>query len=134
MGLFSGKRPADLGVRDGRLKPPPATPNCVSSQVTEGYAAIAPLTYRSSREAALMAIAEIVRATPRTRIVTQTNDYLYAEYTSPLMGYVDDVEFYFPSDQKIVHVRSASRLGYSDLGVNRKRVEDIRARLAARGV
>lgn len=134
MGLFSGKRPADLGVRDGKLKPPPTTPNCVSSQVTEGYAAIAPLEYRTTREAALMALAEIVRATPRTLIVTQTNDYLHAEYTSALMGYVDDVEFYLPPDRKIVHVRSASRLGHSDLGVNRKRIEDVRAKLAARGV
>lgn len=134
MGLFSGKRPGDLGVRDGKLKPPPASPNCVSSQAQDATHAIAPLAYRTTAEAALKAIAGIVRATARTRIISQTNDYLYAEYETALMGYVDDVEFWLPPGEKIVHVRSASRLGYSDLGLNRKRVEDIRQRLAAAGV
>lgn len=134
MGLFSGKRPSDLGVRDGKLKPPPKSPNCVSSQAQDETHAIAPLGYRTTAEAALKAIAGIVRATPRTRIISQTNDYLYAEYETALMGYVDDVEFWLPPGEQIVHVRSASRLGYSDLGLNRKRVEDIRQRLAAAGV
>ncbi len=134
MGLFSGKRPSDLGVRDGKLKPPPSSPNCVSSQAQDETHSIAPLAYRSTAEAALKAIAEIVRSSPRTRIISQTNDYLYAEYETALMGYVDDVEFWLPPGEKIVHVRSASRLGYSDLGLNRKRVEDVRQRLAAAGV
>jgi uncharacterized protein (DUF1499 family) len=133
VGIFSGKRPADLGVRDGKLKPPPESPNCVSSQARDATHGIAPLAYKGTAAAALQALAEIVRATPRTRIVSQTNDYLYAEYETALMGYVDDVEFWLPPGEKIVHVRSASRLGHSDLGVNRKRVEDVRARLAASG-
>ncbi len=133
MGLFSGKRPSDLGVRNGKLKPPPATPNCVSSQAQGGYHAIAPLQYHGTRESALAALLGIVRATPRTRIVEQTPDYLYAEYVSALMGYVDDVEFWFAPEGGIVHVRSASRVGHSDMGVNRQRIEDIRARLAAAG-
>jgi uncharacterized protein (DUF1499 family) len=134
MGLLSGRRPSDLGVRDGKLKPAPSSPNCVSSQAPDPAHAIAPLAYGTTPEAALKAIAEIVRNTPRTRIVSQTNDYLYAEYESALMGFVDDVEFWLPSGQKIVHVRSASRLGYSDLGINRKRIEDVRSRLTASGV
>lgn len=129
MGLFSGKRPTDLGVRDGRLKPAPSSPNAVSSQATTEYHRIAPLNYRGTREQALAALKTIIENTPRTRIVEVKPDYLYAEYTSKLMGYVDDVEFYLPPDQKIIHVRSASRLGRSDFGVNRKRIEDIRARL-----
>lgn len=133
MGLFSGKRPTDLGVRDGRLKPVPSSPNAVSSQAEGGYHAIAPLEYRGSRESAFAALLGVVRATPRAQVVSQTADYLYVEYTSALMGYVDDVEFWFAPDRKVIHVRSASRLGHSDLGVNRKRVEDIRARLAAAG-
>ena len=133
MGLFSGKRPTDLGVRDGKLKPPPTSPNCVSSQAQDTTHAIAPLAYKGTAEAALKAVAEIVRATPRTRIISQTNDYLYAEYETALMGYVDDVEFWLPPDAKFIHVRSASRLGHSDLGLNRKRIEDIRQRLAADG-
>lgn len=130
MGLLSGRRPADLGVKDGRLKPAPASPNAVSSQATGGYHLIAPLTYRASRESALAALKAIIENTPRTRIVETRPDYLYAEYTSKLMGYVDDVEFYLPPDEKIIHVRSASRLGHSDLGANRKRIENIRARLS----
>lgn len=130
MGLLSGKRPADLGVKNGRLKPAPASPNAVSSQATSEYHQIAPLTYRASRESALAALKAIIENTPGTRIVEARPDYLYAEYTSKLMGYVDDVEFYLPSDEKIIHVRSASRLGYSDLGANRKRIENIRARMA----
>ncbi len=130
MGLLSGKRPADLGVRDGRLKPAPASPNAVSSQASTGYHRIAPLTYRASRESALAALKAIIENTPRTRIVESRPDYLYAEYTSKLMGYVDDVEFYLPPGEKIIHVRSASRLGNGDLGANRKRIENIRARLS----
>ncbi len=131
MGLFPGKRPNDLGVRDARLKPPPSSPNAVHSQVTEGYHAIAPLRYRGPREAAMRALAGIVRGTPRVTIITQTGEYLYAEYQTALLGFVDDVEFWFPPDDGIIHVRSASRLGSSDFGVNRRRIEAIRTRLAA---
>ncbi len=134
MGLFTGKRPTDLGVKDGRLKPVPDSPNAVGSQARSGYHAIAPLTYASARERAMPALIQIVAGTPRTRIVTQSPDYLYAEYTSALMGFVDDVEFWFEPGAKLIHVRSASRLGYSDFGVNRARIEDVRRRLAAAGV
>ncbi len=81
----------------------------------------------------MKALRTIIEGTPNTRIVETRPDYLYAEYTSTLIGFVDDVEFYFPPNAKIIHVRSASRLGHSDLGVNRKRVESIRARLAQSG-
>ena len=131
MGLFPGKRPNDLGVRNGRLKPPPSSPNAVHSQVTEGYHAIAPLRYQGTREAAMRTLAGIVRETPRVDIVTQTGEYLYAEYQTALLGFVDDVEFWFPPADGIIHVRSASRLGSSDFGANRKRIEAVRARLAA---
>jgi len=83
---------------------------------------------------AIEALAKIVEATPRARIITRSADYLYAEYESALFGFVDDVEFYFEPGAKRVQVRSASRVGYSDFGVNRARVEDIRRRLAASGV
>ncbi len=133
MGLLSGKRPSDLGVRNGNLKAPPSSPNAVSSQVAGGYHQIAALVYKGSKEQAMKALKAIVESTPNTRIVETKPDYLYAEYTSALMGFVDDVEFYFPPNGKIIHVRSASRLGHGDLGVNRKRIEAIRARLAQAG-
>jgi uncharacterized protein (DUF1499 family) len=134
MGLFSGTRPGDLGVTNGRLKPSPSSPNAVSTQAQDTPHAIAPLTYSSSRERAMDALVKIVEATPRTRIVSRTRDYLYAEYQSALMGFVDDVEFWFEPNAKLIQVRSASRLGYSDFGVNRARIEDIRRKLAASAV
>jgi uncharacterized protein (DUF1499 family) len=133
MGLFSGKRPAGLGVKNGNLKAPPSSPNAVSSQATDGHQ-IAPLAYQGAQEQAMKALKAIVESTPNTRIVETRPDYLYAEYASALIGFVDDVEFYFPPSGKIIHERSASRLGYSDLGVNRKRIEAIRARLVQAGV
>lgn len=133
MGLLSGRRPDDLGVRDGKLKPVPDSPNAVSSQATTAYHAIEPYAYSGTRERALDALAEVVGAMPRTTIVTRREDYLHAEFASALLGFVDDVEFYLPPDRKIVHVRSASRLGHSDLGVNRTRVEEIRRRFKAAG-
>ncbi|MGH8768119.1 MAG: DUF1499 domain-containing protein [Burkholderiales bacterium] len=134
MGLFSGKRPNDLGVRNGLLKPVPASPNAVSSQASGGYHQIAPLRYNGTSEPAMAALKSVIESTPRTSIVEERADYLYAEFTSKLIGYVHDVQFYFPPNEPLIHVRSASRLGYSDFGVNRKRIEDIRAKLTAAGV
>jgi uncharacterized protein (DUF1499 family) len=131
MGLLSGKRPTDLGVKNGNLRPPPSSPNAVSSQATGGYHQIAPLTYKGTREQGMKTLKAIVESTPNTRIIEARPDYLYVEYATTLLGFVDDVEFYLPSGGQIIHVRSASRLGYSDLGVNRKRIEAVRARLEA---
>src|SRR5687767_1935839 len=117
---FSFRRPTNLGVREGRLAPCRSTPNCVSSQADpsdrEHY--IEPL--RASMEE----VRNAVEALPRTRIVLAHPDYLYAEFRSKLLGYVDDVEFFF--DGAVVQVRSASRVGRRDFGVNRDRVEKIR--------
>lgn len=130
---FSGKRPTTLGVKDGKLSACPSSPNCVSSQAPDGDAEhkIAPIPYTSSPEEALAAIKSIVQGMDRTAIITETEDYLYAEFTSALMGFVDDVEFFVDPTAQVIQVRSASRLGQSDLGVNRKRIEDIRAQFRA---
>jgi uncharacterized protein (DUF1499 family) len=133
MGLLSGKRPTDLGVKNGRLKPAPRSPNAVSSQADDVQHKIAPLSYQSLQAQAMEALVKIIEATPRTRIVTRSTDYLHAEYESALLGFVDDLEFYFEPGSKRVQVRSASRLGYSDFGVNRARIEDIRRRLSGSG-
>jgi uncharacterized protein (DUF1499 family) len=130
MGLLSGKRPADIGVRGGKLKAPPSSPNAVSSQATGGYHQIAPLAYRGSQEQAMKVLKAIVESAPNARIVETKPDYLYAEYASALLGFVDDVEFYLDETARVIQVRSASRLGRSDFNVNRERVESIRARLA----
>ena len=126
---FSGERPTRLGLDHGLLAPCPTTPNCVSSQSQDSQHQIAPLTYTGSPAAAIQQLKTLISELPRTEIIQATDHYLYAEFTSALMGFVDDVEFYVEPENHQIQVRSASRLGESDLGVNRKRVEAIRAKL-----
>jgi len=127
----SGTRPANLGVQNGMLAPCPSTPNCVSSQSRDPEHVVAALTYRSSSTEAMAKLKRIVLAMPRAVIVTETPVYLHAEFTSAVMRFVDDVEFSLDETAKAIQVRSASRLGRSDFGVNRKRVEEIRAKWMA---
>ena len=127
----SGTRPANLGVQNGMLAPCPSTPNCVSSQSKDPEHAVASLTYQSSSTEAMAKLKRIVLAMPRTVIVTETPAYLHAEFTSAVMRFVDDVEFSLDETAKAIQVRSASRLGRSDFGVNRKRVEEIRTKWMA---
>ena len=132
MGIFNfaGDRPTDLGVKEGNLAPCPSSPNCVVSQGdADADHRIAPLAYSGDSAQAMAQLVALVKAMPRTTIVKSTDNYLYAEFASKLMGFVDDVEFYLDPAASVIQVRSASRLGESDLGVNRKRVEEIRAAL-----
>jgi uncharacterized protein (DUF1499 family) len=129
--MFAGKRPTNLGVQNGSLAPCPNTPNCVNSQSTNPISQIEPLTYNSTGTQAIADLKTVIHNLERTTIVTENSNYLHAEFKSALMGYVDDVEFYLDEAQQAIHVRSASRLGKSDLGVNRKRIETIRAKLQA---
>ncbi len=124
--MFAGKRPSNLGVRDGRLAPCPGKPNCVCSQDEDPKHAISPLVYTGEADAAMLKLKEILSKMPRTTLVEEQEGYLYFECKSKVMGYVDDLEFHCARDQHQIHVRSASRIGYSDIGVNRKRVEAIR--------
>jgi uncharacterized protein (DUF1499 family) len=126
---FSGTVPADLGVNNGRLKSCPNTPNCVSSQAPadDKEHAIAPFTYQGSAKDAIARLKQIIESMERSTINQVSDDYLYAEFSSKLMGFVDDVEFYAPPGESVIHTRTAARLGKSDLGVNRKRTEAIRA-------
>jgi len=137
LGMLAGKAPADLGVREGRLKAPSTSPNSVSSQAALwpghpqlAYASIAPLAVAGAAAAAMAKVRSVVESTPGARVVQANGDYLRAEFTTPLMRYTDDVEFWFDSAAGVVQVRSASRLGESDIGANRARVEALRARLA----
>lgn len=125
---ISGQRPMDLGIKDGRLAPCPQTPNCVSSQSQDSTHQIAPLTYREDSATAFAKLKQLIRGMERTAIVAEDEPYLHAEFTIPLLGFVDDVEFYLDEAAGVIHVRSASRLGESDLGVNRKRIETLRTR------
>lgn len=128
--IFSGTKPDNLGVNSGKLAACPNSPNCVSSQspTSDETHFIQPLKYSSTKEKALADLKNVIESEDRTTIINETSDYLYAEFKSALMGFVDDVEFYLDSNTNTIHVRSASRLGQSDLGVNRKRVETIRTK------
>ncbi|MEO6662783.1 MAG: DUF1499 domain-containing protein [Rubrivivax sp.] len=140
-GLLSGKRPTNLGVKEGRLKPPSKTDNSVSSQAqlwpgasTHRSAQIDPLPLRKGDAKATMTkLKAILAAMPGTTVVTARNDYLHAECQTRLLKFTDDLEFWIDRKNSVVQVRSASRIGSKDFGANRKRVETIRARLGAGG-
>ncbi|WP_414586458.1 DUF1499 domain-containing protein [Scytonema sp. PCC 10023] len=129
--IFAGKRPNHLGVRDGQLTPCPNTPNCVCSQSSDAVHKIEPLTYNSTPEQAFANLKRLIQSLPRTKIITESEDYLHVEFTLPIVGFVDDVEFYLERNANVIHVRSASRLGMSDLGVNRRRIETIRTKYSS---
>lgn len=118
--------PKSLGVADGRLRPCPASPNCVCSCDAEPGHGISPLRFTGSADDALQRLRKVLVAMPRTRIRRDEAAYLHVECRSLIFRFVDDVEFLLDADVGVIHVRSASRLGYSDLGVNRRRVEAIR--------
>jgi len=131
--VFAGTRPEYLGVKDGRLARCKRTPNCVSSQTNSDGAEhhILPIAFSGRSSQAIGAVRKAVEGMPRASIVRSESNYLYAEFRSKLMGFVDDVEFLHDEGAGLIHVRSASRLGRRDFGVNRKRVEALRAAIAA---
>jgi uncharacterized protein (DUF1499 family) len=138
LGAFGGKTPANLGVRDGKLKPPSKTPNSVSSQVDlwpqhpmQDDARIEPLPVRGNGPATLARIRQIVEAMPGAQVVQSRDDYLHVQFTTRWMKFVDDAEFWFDPGAGVVQVRSASRVGRKDFGVNRARIDTIRQALAA---
>jgi len=125
MSACVGEPPQNIGVINGRLSGCPESPNCVSSFDNDETHVFPPL------QGNLREIEQIIVGMDSANIVEASESYLYAEFTSRLMGYVDDVEFLHDQTSGLTHVRSASRLGYSDLGVNRKRIEAIRTALAS---
>jgi uncharacterized protein (DUF1499 family) len=137
LGLLRGAAPQDLGVKDGKLKPPSRTPNSVSSQADlfpdnpqAAFAQIDALHYAGDGRAALAKLAKLLAAQDRTVIVQQTEDYVYAQCTTALLHFTDDVEFWLNPEKQQIEVRSASRVGRKDFNVNRERVEALRSLLA----
>jgi uncharacterized protein (DUF1499 family) len=138
-GLLSGKPPTNLGLTDGKLKAPSPTENSVSSQASlhpthpmRAYAEIAPIAYTGDAATAWAKLERAVATLPRTSVVTNKKldtgqHYLYAQCTTLVLRFTDDVEFYLDEANHVIHVRSASRLGRKDFGVNRARIEAIRA-------
>ena len=132
--VLSWKRPANLGVKEGRLARCRASPNCVSSQAEpsdeEHY--IAPIAFKGSALESIAAVRKAVESLTGATVIRHEGDYLYAEFRTRLMRFVDDVEFAPDEKAGVIHVRSASRLGRRDFGVNRARVESLRSRIEAR--
>ena len=140
LGAFQGTAPTDLGVKDGRLKAPSLTPNSVSSQADlfadhpqRAYAQIAALQFPGNAKTDMATVAQAVQALGGCQIVKQDSPqapgYLYAQCRTVWLGFVDDLEVWDNPGQQRIEVRSASRLGRKDFGVNRARVESLRTRL-----
>lgn len=124
LSIASRKQP-ELGLVDGRLQPCPASPNCVCSEYPGEASYIEPLAYTGSAQDAWSRLEQVIAGTGGEVIARQDN-YLRAVYQTPLLRFVDDVEFRLDQRQEVIQVRSASRVGRSDLGANRQRVARIR--------
>ncbi len=138
LGLLRGKPPQGLGVRDGKLKRPSFTPNSVSSQADlhadhpmREHARIAPLPAGGGGPAAMQRLRQLIETMPGASVVEQRDDYLYARFETRALRFVDDAEFWLDPAAGVIQLRSASRIGRKDFGVNRARIEAIRTRLAA---
>ena len=139
-GVLRGAAPTDLGVKNGQLKPPANSPNSVSSQASlhanhpfRAYADIAPLAYTGDGEAAFARAVAVVKAMPGTTVVDEKpgSGYLYAQCQTHWLKFTDDLELLLDKSARVIHVRSASRIGRGDMGVNRARVEALRAAMTA---
>ncbi len=136
LGWFSGRQPQGLGVAEGKFKRLPKTPNCVSSQADLwkdspqcDFARIEPIAVQGDGPATIAKLAALIEAMPGAKLVERKPEYLYAQFTTAMMKYVDDLELWFDPQANAIQVRSASRVGRKDFGVNRARVETIRERL-----
>ncbi len=120
--------PDNLGLKNQLFYPCPGTPNCVSSQEKNLEHRIQPITFEDSLELAKDRLHRVINSMNGTRIITQDVLYWHVEFSTQLLRFIDDVEFYFDGSQSLIHVRSASRQGYWDLGVTRRREETNRIR------
>ena len=124
----SAPRPDNLGLKNNLLLPCPESPNCVLSQESDAKHRIQPIRYAVSLASAKERLSQVILSQGNAQIITQNEVYWHVEFTTRWLRFIDDVEFYFPESEALIHLRSASRSGYWDLGVNRKRVEEIRSR------
>jgi uncharacterized protein (DUF1499 family) len=123
---FFSRKPSNLGMIDGRLADCPASPNCVSTQAADAEHRMEPIPFAGSPDETMQRIEAVIAEMTQTKIVTTEGNYLHAEFRSALFRFVDDVEFLIDPESQLVHFRSASRVGHSDLGVNRRRMKSIR--------
>ncbi len=121
----SGTRPDNIGLKTGKFIDCPESPNCVSTFANTEDAKMDPISFSGSAQEAKAKLLQILSDTKRTNIIVDQDNYLHVEFTSAFFRFVDDVEFFIDDKSKKIHFRSASRLGYSDLGANRKRMDAI---------
>jgi len=140
LGLLKGRSPSRLGLTEGRFKPPSKTPNSVSSQAElwpehpqRDYARIAPLPAAGNADATWARLRDALAAMPGAKIVRAEGDYIYVQFSTRWLGFTDDAEFWLDRSAGVIHLRSAARVGRKDFGVNRARIESLRARLARAG-
>ena len=119
------KKKKPIGIIDGKFYPCPKSPNCVSTQSMDVKHKMEPLSYSDTKEGAKKKIQEIIGTFKRTKLVTEEDNYLHFEFRTATFKFVDDVEFYFDDSAKLIHFRSAARLGWSDMGVNKKRMKRV---------
>lgn len=123
---FSGRVPTNIGHVDGRLSQCPDSPNCVSTQTDQADKQMPPITFVSTaNEATEKLKATVAKKFPRAKLVCENQNYLHYEFVSLIFRFVDDVEFLVNDDNKQIDFRSASRVGHSDMGANRKRMKTI---------
>ncbi|MHA1486850.1 MAG: DUF1499 domain-containing protein [Promethearchaeota archaeon] len=121
--MAKSKKP--IGIVDGKLHPCPKSPNCVSTQAIDENQKIEPIKYSGSLEDAKGKILNIINSLKRSKIITNEENYIHIEFRTATFRFVDDVEFLLDDKEKVIHFRSRARMGYSDMGVNRKRMEEI---------
>ncbi|MFT5049821.1 MAG: hypothetical protein ACI8QZ_001214 [Chlamydiales bacterium] len=122
------RRPVEVGIVEGSLRPCPSSTNCVCSESGSGKASIAPLTFVGDPAPAFASLVDLLEAESSVEILESTDGYVHAVYYTPLLKFADDVEFRLDPEAHVIHVRSESRIGRSDLGTNRARIEDLRSR------
>ncbi|MCG8344261.1 MAG: DUF1499 domain-containing protein, partial [Chlorobiales bacterium] len=119
------------GLENGKLRPCPGTPNCVCSENSDSPGRVEPVAYGKMEHEKAWTLLKKVVDEMGGAVQDEAENYLWTTFSVPLFGFVDDVEFRLEKTGNVIHVRSASRLGFSDLGVNRNRVDDIRRRFVA---
>ena len=132
--IFTASAVAAIGLDSGHLAACPSSPNCVISQNGDEKHAVEPIAYQGDRATAKETLLKVLSVVPRTEVIEDSDNYIHAESTSRIFKFVDDAEFYFPEDENVIQVRSAARVGESDLGVNRRRIEQIRLAMEDLGV
>lgn len=126
MVVKNNKTPNNLGVNNSELAPMPSSPNAVSTQTDDEDKKVEPFEFKGDLENSKKVIIDVLDKIDKVKIVKNEEDYIYSVFETKTMKYKDDVEFYFDKENKLIHFRSASRIGYSDMGLNKERYEKIR--------